>query len=56
LSSARSDLRHAAVDEQLREIAGLDDRVPLILQLNRLRDDQLIELVRATDPLASARR
>lgn len=39
-----------------REIAGLDDRVPLILQVNRLSDDQLVGLVRAADPLAAAPR
>ena len=39
-----------------REIAGLDGEVPLILQLSRIRDDQLLEIVRAADPLASARR
>lgn len=38
------------------EIAGLDDRVPLILQVNRLRDDQIVGLVRAADPLAAAPR
>jgi hypothetical protein len=38
------------------EIAGLEPAVPLILQVNRLTNDQLRALVRSADPLATARR
>jgi len=35
------------------EIVGLDHSRPLVVQLDRLTDEQLVGLVRAVDPMAA---